>query len=259
MIICFSGTGNSRAVADELGKQLGHEVVMLTDIAEAPCWDCGDDQIIWVFPVHSWGMPEVVRKMIRRVSLTGHSSGATHHLVATCGDDCGYTDRMWRREIERHGWKTGGAYTVEMPNTYVALPFFDVDKPEVRDRKLAGMPGRVKIIADELRSDHPQTDLIRGAMPGLKTGVIYPFFMKNLIRPAKFKVSADKCISCGRCVKICPLGNVSLENGRNPEWHTACCGCLACYHVCPVKAISYGRFTKGKGQYYFGISTDKKQ
>lgn len=258
MVIWFSGTGNSRAVAEELGRLTGGETISLPSVIASGgnvSVPSGDNDVIWVFPVHSWGVPEVVRQMIHDIDITGNN--LTHHLVATCGDDCGYTDRMWRHDMEQKGWSTGGAYTVIMPNTYVTFPFFDVDTPEVRDRKLSAMNDRIATIARDIMERQNHTDVRHGSFPSLKTGVVYPFFMRHLIRPDKFKVS-DSCISCGKCAGICPLNNITLDRDRKPYWGKRCCTCLACYHICPSRAISYGSLTKGKGQYYFGINDRKR-
>lgn len=252
MILYFTGTGNSRAVAERLGTSLDTRVERLMPSMaghDSPSLNCkGESSIIWVFPVHSWGVPEIVRKIIAGIPLAG-AERVIHHMVATCGDDSGFTDRMWRKEIEQRGWTSGSAFTVCMPNTYVSLPFFDVDSAKVADRKLSDMPARIAEIVSSIKNGVEKIDVIRGSFPGIKTDVIFPFFIRHLINPAKFKVS-DACISCGKCVNICPMKNIALHDGH-PLWGNECCGCLACYHVCPTHAINYGRFTQGKGQYYF--------
>jgi MinD superfamily P-loop ATPase len=57
----------------------------------------------------------------------------------------------------------------------------------------------------------------------------------------------DACTGCGTCVKICPVGNIVLSNGR-PEWLHHCANCIACYSYCPNKAI---RSTMIKTGYYY--------
>ena len=52
-----------------------------------------------------------------------------------------------------------------------------------------------------------------------------------------FSVSED-CVSCGKCVELCPAGNIFLENGRI-SFGDQCVICLGCYHRCPQKAIRY--------------------
>ncbi len=247
MIVYFSGTGNSAAVANFLADMLGDCVLrMKPGVKHMDLDDMG--RIIWVFPVHSWGIPAFVKEFMDNVEISG-ACDAIHHLVLTCGDDCGETERMWRDTISRRGWlHIGNAFSVEMPNTYVAMPFFDVDSIEVRRRKLSAVKDRVNEIASVIESGRSGvSDIVRGRMPRLKTGVIYPWFMRHTIRPGAFRVDS-KCVECGACAGICPMGNISLYEKR-PRWGERCTGCLACYHICPRHSISYGPFTRGKGQY----------
>lgn len=75
------------------------------------------------------------------------------------------------------------------------------------------------------------------------------------------RIKKDKCISCGKCLKVCP-GNLLYkdEDGkafiRYPE---ECWGCTACLKECPAEAIQYylGTDIGGQGGYLY-ISRDKE-
>ncbi len=60
------------------------------------------------------------------------------------------------------------------------------------------------------------------------------------------KVSADPCISCGKCAKVCPILAISMEEGDNADPakkrlpvidEEICLGCGVCARNCPTKAI----------------------
>ena len=63
-------------------------------------------------------------------------------------------------------------------------------------------------------------------------------------------VDVEKCKGCGKCARLCPLGNIRMEEGR-PHWGDRCTHCMACLCGCPTGAIEYGRATKGKERYHF--------
>jgi len=74
------------------------------------------------------------------------------------------------------------------------------------------------------------------------------FFHWIMMRDGSFK-SSDKCIHCGKCEKVCPLGNIVLKDGR-PVWNGMCMHCMACISLCPVQAIDYGNKTQKRNRYY---------
>ena len=46
------------------------------------------------------------------------------------------------------------------------------------------------------------------------------------------------CVGCGRCVKVCPQGALTLIDKKSHVDVSKCIGCFECITVCPVKAIS---------------------
>lgn len=242
MIALFSGTGNSLLVARELSEHLGDEIVDICTVDSLPKTP---KRIIWIFPVYAWGLPPVVADFIDRQNSL---ADVEHWCVFTCGDDVGKADRSWKRAMHNAGAnKLRGIYSVEMPNTYVCLPGFDIDSPELTQRKLEAMPARVLQISKEIKKDQDSTDVVRGAMPGFKSTCIYPVFRRTLMSPRPFHTTSA-CIGCGICARSCPLHNIEMGTDKLPIWGDNCTLCLRCYHICPQHAVARGRGTKGKGQ-----------
>lgn len=248
MIFCFSGNGNSLCVARSLGRKLDEDITQITASTPATLDAREWRRVVWVFPVYSWGMPAPVKRFIRTVSLDGLPSRATHHLVLTCGDDTGLAHRTWRNAVRKRGWTPKGSYSVIMPNTYVTLPGFDTDSPDLTVRKLDMMEERVEHIARCIRHEARVDDVVQGKLAWLKTRVLYPLFMALLTSSKPFRVS-DKCVKCGLCAKGCPMENITMNADGLPRWGQNCAMCLRCLHRCPAKAIDYGPFTRGKGRY----------
>ncbi len=228
-IHCFSGMGNSAAVAARLESKLPANFA--------------DD--VYVFPTYSWGLPPIIVEHLSRANLRGRRV----HLVVTCGDDTGQLDRQWRRLLAQSGAEAGSIYSVQMPNTYVCLPFMNVDPKELAAEKLSRAAARVDYIAGRLAAGIVETDIVRGAMARFKTSVIYPlFFAGQATRGKKFH-PADSCTGCSTCSRECPKSNITMGSDRRPHWANDCTYCLRCYHVCPTHSVAYGRFTRNKGQY----------
>lgn len=245
MILYFSGTGNSRYVAETLAEELGED--KLLDIAKAPDQIKLDhEQVIWIFPIYSWGVPPVVARYIASVEIAG---SWRHWMVCTCGDDIGQAHHQWRKAVTARGWDAGGTFSVIMPNTYTLMRGFDVDPAEVEHRKLAAAPERIHEIAVCMMQGREPDDVTTGRFAAIKSKVIYPWFVRHAMSPKPFHYT-DKCIGCGKCATSCPLTNITMTD-RRPSWESNCALCLRCYHICPSHAVAYGNATKDKGQYLF--------
>ena len=60
-------------------------------------------------------------------------------------------------------------------------------------------------------------------------------------------VDKTKCIGCGTCVAICPVGAISFDDeGKARIDRTKCIRCGSCQASCPVEAIDLNRSEDGK-------------
>ncbi len=245
MLYYFSGTGNSRLVCEVLAEQLGEKYCSMLHPLSSE-----DEAVGIVFPVYAWGMPNVVQAFVEYIlpSLLGHSNRYIY-VIMTCGDDIGYTDSLVGKALKKCGRKLYAAFSVQMPNTYVCLPGFDVDSVEVADRKLNAMRVIVPEIVRQINARQATFDVVRGGFAWCKTYILRPLFNTFLTGDKRFRVTRNMCISCGLCQSHCPVENIWMSERSNfPQWKGKCTGCLGCYHICPRHAIQYGWFTKGKGQ-----------
>ena len=227
MICYFSGTGNTRLVAEALGALLDDAI---TPITTAPSV-IEDVTLGLVFPIYAWGMPEIFAKWLKDVKISAQVSYI--YMVCSCGDDIGCTDKTLRKSLLIHHQRSlQAAFSLRMPNTYVSLPGFDVDS---------------EALAEHIRLRHQIVQVVPGRFPRLKTYLLRPFFNRFLLSDKPFSATPD-CIACRTCERVCPVQNIAFTSSR-PEWGGRCTGCLACYHHCPKHCIHYGKKTYGKGQY----------
>lgn len=246
MIVYFSGTGNSRHVAQELAALTSDKATRLLDVNDIDCRVLGV-----VCPVYSWGVAPLIIKHIKSWNITCKPTYVW--VVLTCGDDTGKAPEMISATLRLKGLQPDAVWSVQMPNTYVLLPGFDVDSPKLEQQKLDRLPAQLENIASLINNKtRGVMDVVRGTIPRLKTGVVYPLFVRFGIRPGKFHINED-CVGCGRCAELCPVSNITMrrpDDGRRvPVWSDNCTSCLACYHGCPQSAIAYGKVTGNKGHF----------
>ena len=144
--------------------------------------------------------------------------------------------------------------SVQMPNTYVCLPFMDIDPKNVEESKIKAAKLQIPKIAERILNRKEGEYLTKGSAPWFLTHVIGEYFNRRMVNDNKFKVDLSECAHCGRCHRVCPVGNI-IDSGFmsefTPKWKHdgTCTGCLACYHGCLKHGITYGDITRKRGQY----------
>ena len=53
----------------------------------------------------------------------------------------------------------------------------------------------------------------------------------------RVKCDKEKCISCGKCEKVCPMNVDMTDNSRKRKNGTECILCMECVKTCPRKAL----------------------
>ena len=179
-----------------------------------------------------------------------------HYCYALCtaGDNIGETMRIFEQDLAERNIHLDAKFSLIMPESYVGLPFMDVDTPQKEAAKKATASVELeRCIQEIIERKRSAERLVIGNWPRTNSRVLGGFFIKHLITDKKFRVEEQRCTKCGTCVSVCPVRNMDGGKGHLPAWkHTGdCLTCFACYHHCPQHAIEFGRQTKKKGQYYY--------
>ena len=88
MIFYFSGTGNTRFVAEQIAAGIGEELVFIPDAIRDNRFEfeIGSDETVgFCFPTHGWQPPRIVREFIRRLKINSNYVWA----LTTGGDNMG--------------------------------------------------------------------------------------------------------------------------------------------------------------------------
>ena len=64
-------------------------------------------------------------------------------------------------------------------------------------------------------------------------------FLKPMSYYSLFRIKCDttKCVSCGKCKRVCPMDVVVTDNSRNRINGTECILCMECVKHCPKEAL----------------------
>ena len=250
MIFYFSGCGNSRHVAETLAAQMNDEMIFIPEAARAGHYNYSlseGEPLGFVFPIYSWAPPRLVLDFLKQLRMAQDPGYV--YFACTCGDQCGQTEKIFRKALKEKGWELSACFSMKMPETYIAFAGFKLDTEEMAKKKIADTDATLNRNIPRLMNKERFSEITVGSLAWLKSHIINSSFNKYATDDRKY-LSNDKCISCGKCVEVCPLQNITLQDGR-PKWNGHCTMCMACYHHCPVNAIQYGKATEGKGQYFF--------
>lgn len=255
MIFYFSCTGNTLWAARECARVTGDRLIDMADasVLESDITLQPDERLGFCFPVHGWRPPKAVRNFISRMCI--RTTGSTYcYVVCTAGDDIGETVDIFSRDLLVHGVRLNAALSLIMPESYVGLPFMDVDTPEKEKLKKERAAAHLQEFLRSVTARRVGVfNLVRGHWPRINSRILGAFFVRYLVTDKPFKVTDSKCLKCGKCTAACPVDNIRRDAEGFPVWRMdgSCLACFSCYHHCPVHAIEYGRRTRGKGQYYF--------
>ena len=72
-------------------------------------------------------------------------------------------------------------------------------------------------------------------------GAFYALFQK--VSVLLLKLDKEKCVSCGKCEKTCPMGVAVTRDPNSAE----CIRCGACVRACPAGALRFGSGAKKPG------------
>ena len=291
MIFYFSGTGNTKWAASKLAAATREDLISIAPYMRAddsshnlaePFILKENERLGFVFPVHGWRVPKLVREFIskmkiQREPIQREPSDATAenkakaedslknrpfaYCVCTAGDSIGLTIENLNEVISLNPSlqalgisEVSSSYTLIMPESYIGLPFMDVDPKEREIRKKENAAQELAVVCEEIFDcKEGISRLVKGPIPWFFTKVVGGFFENVLITDKRFHVEKDRCVKCGICANVCPVGDIKGGHGEYPKWlhHKDCLTCFTCYHHCPHHAIEFGNQTQKKGQYYF--------
>ncbi len=104
-----------------------------------------------------------------------------------------------------------------------------------------------------------------GAIKNLAMGCAPAAGKKDQHYPTSPHVVEAKCIACGKCVEICPVGAASIEGHSSKLDPTICISCGQCMEVCPEDAIDLNwetdipEFLEALTEYAYGAVKDKQE
>lgn len=246
MILYFTGTGNSRWLAQRFAFATGDELTCINGMVgkeESRSLSVPDGRLVFVLPTYAWRIPRVVESWIRRTEFVG---GKKAWFVMNCGGAIGDAAHFNRALCRDKGWESMGTAQIRMPENYVAL--FSVPSVEEAKETVAASEPYISRAIRKVRHGERLDEPGWSPLAWVLSHWVNPLFYRFTVKAKAFRTAEGRCVGCGRCAEVCPLDNIRLEGGR-PAWGDRCTHCMACLCRCPKEAIEYGRRSVGKRRY----------
>ncbi len=248
MIFYFSGTGNSKHIADKIVNSTGERLVFMSEsiIGKKETYEIGEDESVgFIFPVYWYCMPTIVEKFITELKLSGYQKQYVYAIVSY-GIAPGNVMGRFIKTLSTKQIPIDGVFGVKMIDNHMfGFQIVSIDKQktildsaEVEIDKIISMIGRREKICY----------ITKGKIAFLTPVVGYAY--RKTKHAKKFSVTKD-CNGCEQCEKSCPCNVIHIVGGQ-PKWEGDCTFCLNCIHGCKQSAIRYGKFLKTRTRYQYG-------
>lgn len=254
IIFYFTGTGNSLVVARDIADKI--EDVRLMSIADAVKEDNIDlsayERIGFVIPVYYQRVPAIVKRFIEKLIF---SKSQYIFSVITLAGHYGTIFSELKYDIALRGGTLNAGFLIFMPGNYIVhYNAFPQIVQRIFFRWKSKNVNYISIAVKEKKTLF-ETKWAWFSGPSGVLEIIHksPEAGDNII--ASFGKNAEnfnvniKCTGCALCERICPVGNIKMEN-KQPNWGNRCEQCMACIQWCPAQAIQYGNKTENRKRYH---------
>ena len=234
--IYFSGTGNSKYAAECFCRNYDKDSkVFSIEDPDAVSGIKHSDLLVFAYPVQYSTVPKILRDFI-----TNHSElwmNKKVFIIATMGLFSGDGSGMLGRLLHGFGAEVIGGLHLKMPDSIGDEKA--LKRPLETNRELVrSAESKIKESVRLLKEGNPTREGLGPLyqMAGLFGQRLY-FGHKTKEYSSKLKINSDKCVGCGLCVKLCPMNNITVAQGKAVSGNQ-CTMCYRCINKCPKQAIT---------------------
>lgn len=245
IIYYFSGTGNNLAIANRLAKELGETTVLpMSALLQNKVIPEDYERVGFIAPSYFSHVPPYVEKCMKDVIYTEKQKV---FLIAGCAGNRGLTIQDMRKHVHHSNKEVDLEYMVILPGNYIlsygAFPMWYQRFSTKQSYR------KIHKIAQDIKKGRKSKNLGRGILYNAKyEEQLQKSIAKFPMTGKQYEVS-DKCTACGVCIRICPVGNISMTNGK-VTFGDNCSQCMGCIQWCDNHAIDFQRKAENRKRYH---------
>ncbi|MDE5592528.1 MAG: EFR1 family ferrodoxin [Clostridiales bacterium] len=255
LLIYFSGTGNTKRISDlykTAFEYRGAEVDSLELPLTTPLPDIdGYDLIGLGYPIHGFNAPKLLLTLCKQLPKRNKKTDGYKKafIFKTSGEPVRMSDvssLKMRKILKRRGYAVNNEYQYVMPYNIIF-------------RHTDSQVYKMWTVAQKLVPADVDEILQGGArlpkkifMGGFLAWILRCEHWGAHIIGKTYKAKKD-CVKCGKCVKLCPMGNIRTNKKGKIKFGGKCIICMRCVQSCPKAAINMGLLNgwKVNGAYSF--------
>lgn len=247
MILYYSATGNSAFAAKRIANALHDECRDLLPLVRKANRAAIGSKTPWIVvaPTFAYQLPRFLADFLRQTPLNGSQK---IYFVLTCGAGTGGAAAHLQTLCKEINKEFCGCGVVLMPENY--LPMFPIPSEEKSREIVQKAIPVIDGIAEDIKAGKMLCGSSTKFFARIGSSIINNGFFTAVIKDRKFRVDTARCSGCGKCLRNCPMNNLTRGENGTTVWNGNCTHCMACICGCPNAAIEYGNATKNKRRYH---------
>lgn len=242
--VYFSGTGNTKWVANELNDSLTQngcdsEMISIEDIDVLDLAKKFEksDVIGFLYPGYGCDMPTIYKEYIARLENIRLKRNTKAFSIVTAAINIADGAMITKPLCEKMGAEFMWGNVIIMPcNFDTPVPGFRIPSDEKIRKQKSKAKFKIKSLVDKIEKGEKSYD--GNGFVSVIAGKSQRIGWISSMGKYDVKINEDKCISCGVCVKVCPANNLSIDTKGSPaKVNGNCSVCLRCMNNCPTCAI----------------------
>ena len=244
VVLYFSGTGNTKFVAETFAEQMGAECFSIEEKQAFHTILKENGSICFCYPIYCSGVPRIMREFAIK-----HKDALRNKRVAIFCTQAMYSGdgaRAFTDIFPENWFQVIYAEHFFMPNNLCnVLPEWTFSDRVVQWEVFCAKR-KIKRICRQIRRGTVRKKGFHRFSK--KLGMMQRKYQLGAEEKAKHGVEvSESCITCGLCVRSCPVENFVMADQVIPQGK--CIYCYRCVNLCPKKAITVVYRKEIKKQY----------
>lgn len=244
MIFYFSGTGNSRYIAQQFAARMGMACHSIEETLDFDRFISAAETIGFCYPIYGGCVPRIMREFaaVHKNALAGKRLILFCTQMMFSGDGA----RAFTDLLPGSAGRVLYAEHFNMPNNICNFWLFPIREGERRRKQKAADKKLERVCADIRQGVIKKRGFCRAShWLGLSQSASFPAVEEK--KRGSFRADED-CNRCGLCVRQCPVKNLVLTP-TGVRHNNNCILCYRCVNICPQKAAAVLLHVKPKTQY----------